>query len=94
VPFRLWVALTIALFAVRSVSLVTAFSWPGMIPGWVLLAMVLLALLLAARAVLLPGRVVPWREDEPGLWAEIRGDWRRRLSPRPRQEQARRSGRR
>ncbi|MFM7362543.1 MAG: hypothetical protein ACKO25_12140 [Cyanobium sp.] len=78
-PFRLWVALTIAVFALRSVSLITPFSWPGLIPGWVLLAMVLIALLLAARAVLLPGRVVPWRDDEPGLWAEIRADWRRRL---------------
>ncbi len=82
VPFRLWVALTIALFAIRSLSLATAFLWPGAIPGWVLLAMVLVALLLALRAVLLPGRVVPWREGEPGLWAEIRADWRRILAGR------------
>lgn len=75
-PFRLWVALTIGLFAVRSVSLSTAFSWPGAIPGWILLTMVLIALALAAKALLFPGRMVAWREGDPGLWAEITDDWR------------------
>lgn len=77
-PFRLWVALTIGLFAVRSVSLSTAFLWPGAIPGWILLSMVLIALMLAAKALLFPGRVVAWRDGEPGFWAEITDDWRQR----------------
>lgn len=69
-------AFTIGLFAVRSISLSAAFHWPGSIPGWVLLMMVLIALALAAKALLFPGRVVFWREEEPGLWAEITDDWR------------------
>lgn len=69
-------ALTIGLFAVRAVSLGTPLSWLGAIPGWVLLLMVMVALLLAAGALLLPRRVVPWREGEPGLWADISDDWR------------------
>lgn len=77
-PFRLWVAFTIGLFAVRAVSLGTPLIWLGAIPGWILLVMVMVALLLAARALLWPGRVVPWREGEPGFWAEIGADWRRR----------------
>ncbi|MEB3361048.1 MAG: hypothetical protein VKI42_02860 [Synechococcaceae cyanobacterium] len=83
-PFRLWVALTIGLFAVRAVSLATPFTWPGAIPGWVLLMMVMVALLLALRALLWPGRVVFWREAEPGIWAEISHDWRRWWSRPPR----------
>jgi len=75
-PFRLWVALTIATFALRSVSLSTALLWPGAIPGWILLTMVLIALVLAAKALLFPGRVLAWREGEPGIWAEIMDDWR------------------
>ena len=75
-PFRLWVALTIGLFAVRSVSLSTAFLLPGAIPGWILLSMVLIALALAAKALLCPARVVAWREGEPGFLAEITDDWR------------------
>lgn len=75
-PFRIWVAFTIGLFAVRAVSLTTPLTWLGAIPGWFLLLLVLLALLLAARALLFPGRVQPWREGEPGLWAEISDDWR------------------
>lgn len=75
-PFRLWVAFTIALFAVRSVSLGTPLIWLGEIPGWVLLLMVMVALLLAAAAMLVPGRVVPWRDGEPGMWADITDDWR------------------
>jgi len=70
------VALTIATFALRSVSLSTALLWPGAIPGWILLTMVLIALVLAAKALLLPGRVLAWREGEPGIWAEIVDDWR------------------
>ena len=73
----MWVALTIGLFAVRAVSLATPFTWPGAIPGWVLLLFVMVALLLALRALLWPGRVDFWREAEPGIWSEIRHDWRR-----------------
>lgn len=83
-PFRLWVALTIGLFAVRSLSLSTAFLWPGAIPGWILLSMVLIALALAAKALLFPGRVVGWRDGEPGFWAEITDDWRQWLQRRNR----------
>ena len=70
-------AITIGLFAVRSISLSTAFAMPGAIPGWILLSMVLIALALAAKALLFPGRVVAWREGEPGLWSEITDDWRK-----------------
>ena len=80
-PFRFWVALTIGLFALRAVALTSPLA-PlralGAIPGWVLLLLVLLSLLLAAAALLFPGRVEPWREGEPGLWAEITADWRHR----------------
>ena len=78
-PFRFWVALTIGLFAARAVSLTSPLPpvrWLGAIPGWVLLLMVLGTLLLAAAALLFPARVEPWREGEPGLWAEITDDWR------------------
>lgn len=78
-PFRFWVALTIGLFALRAVSLTSALE-PlrrlGEIPGWVLLLMVLGSLFLAAGALLFPARIEPWREGEPGLWAEISADWR------------------
>jgi hypothetical protein len=84
VTFRFWVALTIAVFALRAVSQGTPFIWPGAIPGWVLLLMVTGVLLLALRALLFPGRVVPWREGEPGLWAEITADWRHRRRARGR----------
>ena len=76
VPFRIWVAFTIGLFAVRAVSLGTPVLWLGAIPGWFLLLLVMVALLLAALALLRPGRVLPWRDSEPGLWAEITDDWR------------------
>lgn len=79
-PFRFWVALTIGLFALRAVSLTSplaAVRSLGSIPGWVLLLMVLTSLLLAAAALMLPGRVEPWREGEPGFWAEVSADWRR-----------------
>lgn len=73
-PFRIWTAITVALYAIRA-SFVT--TWVGAIPGWVLLLMVLLALLLAMRALLFPGRVQPWREGEgTGWWSEIGADWR------------------
>lgn len=75
-PFRIWVALTIGLFALRAVSLSTPFTWLGAIPGWVLLILVMISLILASLALLFPARVVPWREGEPGLWAEISDDWR------------------
>ena len=81
-PFRLWVALTIGLFALRSVSITAPFAWLrtlASIPGWVLLLMVMVALLLASTALLFPARIVPWREGESGLWGEISEDWRHRL---------------
>jgi len=88
-PFRFWVALTIGLFALRAVSITAPFAWVrwlATIPGWVLLLMVMLTLLLATTALLFPARVVPYREAEGGLWAEISEDWRhrwRRLAGRP-----------
>lgn len=75
-PFRIGVAFTIGLFAVRAVSLGTPLIWLGAIPGWVLLLLVMLTLLLAVKALLRPGRVEPWRDGDPGLWAEITDDWR------------------
>lgn len=80
-PFRFWVALTIGLFALRAVSITAPFAWVrwlATIPGWVLLLMVMLALLLAAVALVFPARVVPYREGEADLWAEISEDWRHR----------------
>jgi len=81
--FRLWVALTIGVYAIRAAFVVT---WPGAIPGFVLVLMVLLALLLALRALLFPGRISPWRDGEGGFWSEMRQDWghwwRRRLGGR------------
>jgi hypothetical protein len=71
-PFRLWLALTIGLYAVRAGF---AHTWPGAIPGWVLLAMVLVALALALRALLFPGRVEPYREGDTGWWNDLRDDW-------------------
>ena len=72
-PFRLWLALTIGVYALRAFF---ADSWLGAIPGWVLLAMVLGGLALGAKAVLLPGRVIPFREGDHGLWADLLDDWR------------------
>lgn len=72
-PFRLWLALTVAVYAVRAIW---AAQWPGAIPGWVLLSMVLVSLVLAARALLFPGRVVPYREGDGGWWNDLRHDWR------------------
>ena len=71
-PFRIWIALTIGLYALRAAFVTTPL---GAIPGFVLLLMVLGALLLAARALLFPGRVVPFREGPPPWWAgRRRGD--------------------
>ncbi|MCX5966148.1 MAG: hypothetical protein NTV57_00605 [Cyanobacteria bacterium] len=72
-PFRIWIALTVAVYAIRASF---AATWVGALPGWVLLLMLLIGLLLAAIALLFPGRVRPWREGEPGLRAEIAADWR------------------
>ncbi len=73
-PFRIWTALTIGLYAVRASF---ATTWVGAIPGWVLVVMLLVSLLLAGVALLFPGRVTPWREGEPvGWWAGLVADWR------------------
>ncbi len=48
----------------------------GAIPGWVLLVMVLIALGLASKALLFPGRVVPYRDGDGGWWNDLRDDWR------------------
>ena len=80
-PFRFWVALTIALFAIRAVAVTAPFVWVrwlGSIPGWVLLLMVLLTLVLAAAALLFPARTIPFRDGEPGLWQDMLEDWRHR----------------
>ena len=45
-PFRLWLAFTIGLYAMRAFF---AATWVGAIPGWVLLGMVLIALFLASN---------------------------------------------
>lgn len=58
-PFRIWTALTIGLYALRAAFVTTPL---GAIPGFVLLVMVLVALLLALVALLRPGRARPWRE--------------------------------
>ncbi|MBM5788354.1 MAG: hypothetical protein ACKOCA_10995 [Vulcanococcus sp.] len=72
-PFRLWLALTIGLYALRAFF---AANWVGAIPGWVLLVMVLIALALASKALLFPGRVVPDRQGDGGWWNDLRDDWR------------------
>lgn len=73
-PFRIWTALTIGVYAVRATF---AATWVGAIPGWVLLLLLLVALLLATSALLFPGRVIPWREGDPmGWWARFQADRR------------------
>jgi hypothetical protein len=37
---------------------------------------VLIALALASKALLFPGRVVALREGDGGWWADLRDDWR------------------
>ncbi len=59
-PFRIWTALTLGLYALRAAFVTTPL---GAIPGFVLLLLVLVALLLAVAALLRPGRVRPWREE-------------------------------
>jgi hypothetical protein len=58
-PFRIWIALSLGLYALRATFVTTPL---GAIPGFVLLLMLLVALLLAALALLRPGRVERWRE--------------------------------
>jgi hypothetical protein len=72
-PFRLWLALTIGLYAIRAFF---SAQWPGAIPGWALLIMVLVALVLASKALLFPGRVLPYRQGDGGLWNDLAEDWR------------------
>jgi hypothetical protein len=73
-PFRIWTALTIGLYALRATF---AATWVGAIPGWVLLLLLLVALVLATWALLFPGRVTPWREGEPmGWWGRFLADRR------------------
>ncbi len=62
-PFRIGIALTIGLYALRAALVTTPL---GAIPGYVLLLLVLAALALALHALLWPGRVVFWRETAPG----------------------------
>jgi hypothetical protein len=62
-PFRIGIALTIGLYALRAALVTTPL---GAIPGYVLLLLVLAALALALQALLWPGRVVFWRETAPG----------------------------
>jgi hypothetical protein len=61
-PFRIGIALTIGLYALRAALVTTPL---GAIPGYVLLLLVLAALALALRALLWPGRVTFWREMAP-----------------------------
>jgi hypothetical protein len=65
-PFRIGIALTIGLYALRAALVTTPL---GAIPGYVLLLLVLAALALALQALLWPGRVVFWRETAPGRQA-------------------------
>ena len=37
--------------------------------------MVLIVLALAGKALLFPGRVVPWRQGDGGWWNDLRDDW-------------------
>jgi RsiW-degrading membrane proteinase PrsW (M82 family) len=71
-PFRIWTALTLALYALRA-SFATTFM--GAIPGYVLVWMLLIAISLAVWALLFPGRVVPRREDDSGWWSDLREEW-------------------
>lgn len=71
-PFRFWLAFTLAMYALRALL---ATQWPGAIPGWVLLTLVLVALALASKALLFPGRVQPFRQGDGGWWNDLRDDW-------------------
>ncbi len=70
--FRFWVAITVGVYAIRAAFVAT---WPGAIPGFVLGLLVLVALMLALRALLFPDRVTHWRESEAGFLADLRDDW-------------------
>lgn len=66
-------ALTIGVYAVRALFVTT---WVGGIPGSSLLWMLLVAILMALAALVMPGRVRPFREAEGGWWRELSDDWR------------------
>lgn len=66
-------ALTIGLYAVRALFVT---SWVGAIPGSILLWMLLVAIVIALMALVMPGRVRPFRQGEPGWWSELSEDWR------------------
>ena len=55
-PFRLWLAFTIGLYAIRAFF---AATWVGALPGWVLLVLVLIALALASMPCSFPGAWCP-----------------------------------
>ena len=59
--FRLWLAFTIGLYHPRLLRL----SWPGAIPGWVLLVMVL-GLGTGVQGAVISGRVEPYRGSDGG----------------------------
>jgi hypothetical protein len=71
-PFRFWLAFTLAIYALRALF---AAQWPGAIPGWVLLTLLLVALALASKALIFPGRVQPFRQGDGGFWNDLRDDW-------------------
>ena len=57
-PFRLWLAFTIGLYAIRAFF---ASGWPGAIPGWVLLMMVLVPWHGVRCCYFRPGGALPQR---------------------------------
>jgi hypothetical protein len=71
-PFRFWLAFTLAVYAFRALF---AAQWPGAIPGWVLLTLLLVALALASKALIFPGRVQPFRQGDGGFWNDLCDDW-------------------
>lgn len=71
-PFRFWLAFSLAIYALRAVFVA---QWPGAIPGWLLLVLLLIALALAGKALVFPGRVQPFRRDDGGWWNDLRDDW-------------------
>ena len=50
-------------------------TWMGAVPGYVLVAFALIAIGLAAKALLLPARIVPVRKGEAPWWVDLRDDW-------------------
>ena len=71
-PLRLWLALTVGIYAIRAFF---AARWVGAIPGWILLYMVLIGIALATKALVFPGRVVPYRQGDGSWWNGIAEDW-------------------